>query len=163
VALFSVATHANFTTGPGTVINVANLGVGRAAMRAQKGAEGRPINVRPKFLIIPVALETLAEQYTSADFVSAKSSDINVFREGRPSALVVVPEPRLDAVSALSWYLAADNAQIDTVEYAFLEGQEGVYLESRQGFDIDGIELKARVDVAAKALDYRGLYKNAGA
>jgi hypothetical protein len=66
-------------------------------------------------------------------------------------------------VSALSWYLAADNAQIDTVEYAFLEGQEGVYLESRQGFDIDGIELKARVDVAAKALDYRGLYKNAGA
>jgi hypothetical protein len=163
VAIFSVATHANLTTGPGTVINVANLGVGRAAMRVQKGVEGRPINVAPKFLIIPVALETLAEQYTSADFVSAKSGDVNVFKEGRRSALTVVAEPRLDAVSALSWYLAADNAQIDTVEYAFLEGQEGIYLESRQGWDIDGIELKARVDVAAKCLDYRGLYKNAGA
>jgi hypothetical protein len=118
--------------------------------------------VRPKFLLVPVAKETLAEQYTSADFVSAKSSDINVFREGRPSALVVVAEPRLDALhGALSWYLAADpNAQIDTVEYAFLEGPKGVYLETRQGFDIDGIEMKARLDVAAKALDYRGLYKN---
>lgn len=161
VVLFH-ATHGNLT-GAGTVISVTSLGVGRGAMRVQKGIEGRPINVRPKFLIVPVALETLAEQYSSADFVSAKSADINPFREGRPSALVVVPEPRLDAASALSWYLAGDNAQIDTVEYAYLEGQQGVYLESRFGWDVDGMELKVRLDFAAKALDYRGLYKNPGA
>jgi hypothetical protein len=63
----------------------------------------------------------------------------------------------------VSWYLSADPAQIDTIEYAYLEGQQGVYLESRMGWDIDGIELKVREDFAAKALDYRGLYKNAGA
>jgi hypothetical protein len=132
-------------------------------MRLQKGLEGRPINVQAKYLIVPARQETLAEQFTSADFVSAKSSDINPFRQGRPSALEVVPEPRLDATSALSWYMAADPAQIDTVEYAHLEGQEGVYIETRQGFDVDGIEIKARLDFAAKALDYRGLYKNPGA
>lgn len=161
VALFA-AGHNNLT-GAGTVISVTSLGVGRAAMRAQKGIEGRPINVRPKYALVPVALETLAEQFTSLDFVSAKSSDINPFREGRPSALVVVAEPRLDAASTTSWYLAADNAQIDTVEYAYLEGQQGVYLESRLGWDVDGMELKVRLDFAAKALDYRGLYKNPGA
>jgi hypothetical protein len=161
VALFH-ATHSNLS-GSSDAIAVASLGAGRAGMRSQKGLEGRPINVRPKFLLVPVAKETLAEQYTSADFVSAKSSDINVFREGRPSALVVVAEPRLDASSTVSWYLAADPNQIDTVEYAFLEGAEGIYLETRQGFDIDGIEMKARLDVAAKALDYRGLWKNPGA
>ena len=37
------------------------------------------------------------------------------------------------------------------------------YLETRQGFEVDGMELKARLDFAAKAIDYRGLYKNVGA
>lgn len=161
-AVTTAGGHANLTSS-GTAINVDNLGVARASMRKQVGIEGRPINVVPKFLIVPAAKETLAEQYTSADFVSAKSSDINVFRSGRPSALTVVAEPRLDANSGTAWYLAADPGQIDTVEYAYLEGQQGVYLETRMGFDIDGMEIKVRDDFAAKAIDYRGLYKNNGA
>jgi hypothetical protein len=31
-------------------------------------------------------------------------------------------------------------------------------MESRMGWDVDGIELKVREDFAAKALDYRGLF-----
>jgi hypothetical protein len=31
------------------------------------------------------------------------------------------------------------------------------------GFEVDGMEIKARHDFAAKALDFRGLFKNAGA
>lgn len=158
VTLFH-ASHANTGTG---VINVDNIGAGRAAMRKQTGLEGRVINARPSFLIVPAAKESLAEQYTSADFVSAKSSDINPFKQGKPSALTPVPEPRLDASSAIIWYLAADPAQIDTIEYAYLEGQEGVYLETRMSFDVDGMELKVRLDFAAKALDYRGLWRSTG-
>lgn len=74
----------------------------------------------------------------------------------------MIAEPRLDAASLTSWYMAADPAQIDTIEYCFLEGQEGVYLESRLGFDVDGVELKARLDFAAKAIDWRGFWKNTG-
>jgi hypothetical protein len=33
-----------------------------------------------------------------------------------------------------------------------------VYLESRVGFDVDGVELKARLDFAAKAIDWRGFW-----
>jgi len=77
--------------------------------------------------------------------------------------LQVIVDARLDANSATAWYLAADFNQIDTIEYAYLEGQNGVYIESRQGFDVDGMEIKARLDFAAKAIDYRGLYKNVGA
>ena len=61
------------------------------------------------------------------------------------------------------WYLIADPAQIDTVEYCYLEGQQGVYIETKQGFEVDGVEIKARMDFGAAALDYRGLQKNAGA
>lgn len=157
VALFH-ATHANLT-GTGTVISVASLGVGRGLLRVQKSPQNVVMNLGPKYLIVPAALETIANQYTSADFVSAKSGDINPFK----GSLEVIVEGRLDANSATSWYLAADYNQVDTVEYSYLEGQEGAYLETRQGFDIDGWEWKVRLDFAAKAIDYRGLYKNNGA
>jgi hypothetical protein len=30
------------------------------------------------------------------------------------------------------------------------------------GFNIDGVEIRARLDFGAKAIDWRGLYKNPG-
>ena len=67
-----------------------------------------------------------------------------------------------DANSTTAWYFIADPAQIDTVEYCYLEGQQGVYIETKQGFEVDGVEIKARMDFGAAAIDYRGLQKNAG-
>jgi predicted outer membrane repeat protein len=157
VALFH-ANHANLA-GSGGAISVTTLSAARAAMRLQKSIDGRLINVTPAYLLVPAAIETVAQQYTSADFVSAKSSDINPFK----STLQVVAEPRLDANSTTAWYLAADPMQIDTIEYCYLDGQQGVYIETRNGFEVDGMEIKARLDFAAKSIDYRGLYKNAGA
>jgi hypothetical protein len=37
-----------------------------------------------------------------------------------------------------------------------------VYIETRQGFDVDGVEIKARLDFGAKAIDWRGMQKNVG-
>ena len=163
VALFSVATHANLTTSSGTAISITSLGVGRKSMRVQKGLEGRVLNLMPAFLIVPAALESIAEQYCSPAYQATQASNINPFAPGGRSALTPIAEPRLDADSATSWYLAADPSTLDTIEYAYLEGQQGVYLESRVGFECDGIEIKVREDFAAKALDFRGLYKNTGA
>ncbi len=153
------ANHGNLA-GANAAIAVATLGEGRAAMRKQKGLNGRFINVMAKYLLVPAAIETVAEQYvTQTNIIYTKSSDYNPFA----NKLQVIAEPRLDAASLTSWYMAADPAQIDTIEYCFLEGQEGVYLESRLGFDVDGVELKARLDFAAKAIDWRGFWKNTGA
>jgi len=157
VALFH-ATHANLT-GVGTALSVASLGVARAVMRKQTTPQGAVMNLNPEFLIVPAALETIANQYVSSQYVAAKSSDFNPFA----GKLQVVAEARLDANSATAWYMAAANAAIDTIEYCYLEGQNGVYIETRNGFDVDGLEIKARLDFAAKAIDYRGLYKNVGA
>jgi hypothetical protein len=158
-ALFS-SPHANLA-GAGTMISVASLGAARAAMRQQTGLGSTEIlDLMPKFLIVPTALETIAQQYVNqTNVVYTKASDFNPFA----GALQVVAEPRLDTNSALSWYLACGPDQIDTIEYAYLTGQEGVYLETRLGFEVDGMELKARLDFAAKAIDFRGFYKNPGA
>ena len=58
--------------------------------------------------------------------------------------------------------MAADPSRVDTVAYAYLEGSNGIFTETRQGFEVDGIEIKARHDFAAKAIDWRGLYRNLG-
>ena len=58
--------------------------------------------------------------------------------------------------------LVADATQHDTIETTFLNGVEAPRLETRQGFDVDGIEYKVALDVGVRALDFRGLYKNAG-
>jgi hypothetical protein len=152
------ATHNNLA-GAGAAIAVAPLGDGRAGMRKQKGLNGRLLNSIAKYLLVPASLETIAEQFvTQTNIVYTKSTDYNPFA----NKLQVLAEPRLDAASLISWYMAADPSQIDTIEYAYLEGQEGVYLESRVGFDVDGVELKARLDFAAKAIDWRGFWKNPG-
>lgn len=78
-------------------------------------------------------------------------------------SLAVIAEPRLDPASgAVPWYLFASPSAIDTIEYAYLEGQDGVFIETRIGFDVDGVEIKARLDFGAKAIDWRGMHKNAG-
>jgi ATP-dependent protease ClpP protease subunit len=155
VALFH-ATHANLGTG---VIASAGLSAGRTAMRKQKKLDGvTPMNLAPKFLIVPAALETTAQQMLAAVQPNISTS-VNPFA----GSMELLVEARLDAVSALIWYLAADPNRIDTIEYAYLEGQEGAYMETRNGFDVDGIEMKVRLDFAAGLIDYRGLYKSTGA
>lgn len=157
VALFH-ANHANLT-GTGTAISVTSFGVARTMMRKQKTIKNVVMNLRPRYLIVPAALETIADQYVSSQFVANQSNLINPFA----GAFEIISEARLDDNSATAWYLAADPSAIDTIEYCYLEGQNGVYIETRQGFDVDGMEIKARLDFAAKAIDYRGLYKNSGA
>jgi hypothetical protein len=153
-ALFSIP-HGNLAVTDGA-IDIASLGVGRAALRNQTGLDGEKLNIAAKFLIVPPGLETLADQFVTA-VTAAASAAVNPFA----GKLTVVTDPRLTDLYA--WYLAASPDQIAWLEYAYLEGEEGPQTESRIGFDIDGVEFKCRLDFAAKVTDWRGIYLNEGA
>lgn len=158
-ALFH-ATHKNLA-GTGAALDVSSVGAARAAMAKQTGLDKKTVlNVRPAFLIVPASLELKAEQLVAQNLVPAATSSV-VPQSIR--TLAPISEPRLDAASETAWYLAASPNQIDTIEYAYLEGQQGAYIETRNGFDVDGVEIKCRLDFGAKAIDWRGLYKNPGA
>ena len=158
-ALFH-ANHKNLTAA-GTALDVVNLGKARTAMAKQTGLDGKTIlNIRPIMLVVPSSLELTAEQLIAQNLVPAKSTDVV---PGSIRSLAVVAEPRLDPASgAVPWYLFASPAAIDTIEYAYLDGQDGVFIETRNGFDVDGLEIKARLDFGAKAIDWRGIHKNPG-
>jgi len=152
--------HKNLA-GTGAALDVGSVGAARAAMAKQTGLDKKTVlNVRPAFLIVPASLELKAEQLVAQNLVPAATSNV-VPQSIR--TLAPISEPRLDAASETAWYLAASPNQIDTIEYAYLEGQQGAYIETRNGFDVDGVEIKCRLDFGAKAIDWRGLYKNPGA
>ncbi len=156
--LFS-AEHGNLGTG---AISPTSLGAMRTAMRLQKGLQKEELNLMPEHLLVPATQEQLAYQFTSSQFVPAKATDVNEFRAGGRTALDPVVEAVLDGASTSAWYGAASNSQVDTVEYAYLEGSEGVQMSSRMGFTVDGVEMKASLDFAAAVIDHRGLWKSTG-
>lgn len=155
-ALFC-APHANLATNADG-IQIDSISQGRTALRLQTGLDGDQLNLQVRYLLVPAALETMADQFVSTNFQPINQQTINPFA-GR---LQVISEPRLDSASTTAWYLLADPAQIDMIEIAYLEGQRGVFLETRSGFEVDGLEIKARLDVGVKAIDWRGFYKNPG-
>lgn len=154
------ATHKNLKT-TNALAAVANITAARAQMRKQTGPKGTILNLVPKFLIVPAALEGIAVQLTNPVNLAATASSADVPAFVR--TMIPIVEPRLDAVASVgetNWFTAADPAVIDTIEYCYLEGQQGVYTEMRTGFEVDGVEVKARLDFAAGAIDFRGLQKN---
>lgn len=157
VALFDNA-HGNL--GAAARVTEAALALAYRAFGNQTGLEGRKLSILPAYLICPPGARALESRKQITSTTPASAADVNAFA-GR---LQVIEEPRLIPASGEDpWFLAADPSRIDTVEYAYLDGQEGVYTETRTGFEVDGMEIKARHDFAAKAIDWRGLYKNPGA
>jgi hypothetical protein len=155
-ALFS-AQHANAMTA--SKIDVANMALARAAMLNQKSPDGQFLSIRPQFLIVGPLKEVEALQFLAP--ISIVGAISAIVPEAYKQMKLVV-EPR---ITGLDWYLAADPAQIDTIEYDYLEGSAsgGPFLETREGWDIDGQEYKAREEFGAAAIDYRGLTHNPGA
>jgi hypothetical protein len=119
------------------VLGLEGLGAAVRAMRAQKDLDGGIVMQEPATLLVPAALEMTARQLAAAITPTAAS---NV----QPFTLSVAVEPRLDTASATAWYLVAGNQS--ALEYGYLDGAQGVQIDQRDGFEIDGLEIKARLD-----------------
>jgi len=153
--LFSAA-HANTF---GVNLDVAGLGALRAGMRIQKDPSGNDIlNIVPRFLVAPAALEVQAAKLM-ADISADSVANANPYR----NAHELIVDGQLDATSTTNFFMIADPSVIDTIEYAYLEGQEGPYIESRETFNRDGLEIKVRHDFATIPVDHRGIARGTGA
>ncbi len=157
-ALFSTQ-HSNLA-GSGGAISDTTLAAARLALRLAKGLDGVTIiEAAPKFLVVPAALETLAEKYL-ATLYPAQVADANVFAQ----KLQLVVVPMLDAHSATVWYVFADPAVAPVLEFAYLEGNAGPQMireENQSG--VLGVQFYAFLDYGCGAIAYRGAYRNAGA
>lgn len=160
VALFH-SSHNNLA-GSGAALSVASISAARAAMRKQKfgSADNQVLDIRPDILLVPVALEDKAlELVTStSDFSQSNPGKKNIVQN---FGLTVIADPVLDANSATAWYLMSSLNPV--VECVFLDGVQEPFLDSEEGFTVDGVRWKVRIDYGTDSVDYRGAYKNPGA
>jgi phage major head subunit gpT-like protein len=160
-ALFH-ANHKNLATGAGTVLAAGSLDAGRAAMGKQTDPDNvkQGLNIRPAYLLTPIALQGTANQVINSQ---SEPGQNNAAVANRVQGMAqVVPESRLDVNSTTAFYLAADPATTDTIEVDYLNGVQTPTLEQRDGWGVDGVEMKVRMDAGVTLLDHRGLYKSLG-
>ena len=130
--------------------------------------QGRIMNLRPKYLIVPPELQYQAEYLTGV------SADGMRLIGGTTAAAIapdnVYPLPILTPVyleeltSAVDWYLAADPAEFPTVEVGFLNGRETpeLFTKNETGLDLhssDGVQYKIRHDFDVFTVSRRGILK----
>jgi len=156
VALFH-ATHANLAAS-GAAPTLALISSAKTAMRKQMDPDDNDyLGIRPTIIVCGVELEDTLKALISSetDFTVANSKKVNVHKD----SLKVISSPYLNATE---WYLMAPPAEVPTLEIAFLDGNQTPYLESENGFNIDGVQWKVRMDYGTTGNDFRGGYKNPG-
>ena len=173
-ALFSAA-HSNLDS-TATAFGAVTLKTAINDMRKQKSIQApndseftaEPLDVNPAILLVPPELEIAAKQiaFSPGDVTAQLSANvINVYRD---IIREVVVESRLSTTgytgqSATAWYLIGDPASVDTMEVTFLDGNEAPRTDTWEDFDRLAMQFRAYLPVTAKALDWRGIHKSAGA
>ncbi len=167
LALFH-ASHGN--DGSAAAFGETALNAARLAMASQTdintGEDSIRIRVRPKFVIFsPSLFGTVSQVLNSLSAPGQNNSGVvNVWRNG----LEPVEEEELLEVNAASghtaasWYLAAASGEVDTIEYAFLDGLEEPVSDDYREFKRLAIATRIYQPFATAPIDFRGLYRNVG-
>lgn len=158
-AIFHADHNNKGTAGALTISTLAEL---TKLMRKQKNVRGlETLNIKPEFLIVPAALEAEAARLltSTADPAGNNSGVANIYR----NSFNLIVDAELDDYSDTQYYVAANSADIDTIEVTYLNGNKQPILESQVGFDFVGIRWRILDDFGVSALDYRGLATNEGA
>ena len=161
-ALFSAA-HGNLAAA-GAAPSLATVDAGRVAMALQQDPDGNAtaLNIRPSYALVPIELEGSFRALMEAEIDPASTAG----GRGAPNyvrgLVSVISDARLSANSAAAWYLAANPSSVDTIEVAYLNGNSSPMMEQREGWSVDGVEFKIRLDAGVQVHDWRGLYKDPG-
>jgi hypothetical protein len=119
-ALFDATHHSNLGS---SALSSAAVQAGVVAMREQTNFASKRIGLRPKYLIVPPELEFSSLVIVkSAGVPGSNNNDINPMMGY--TQLIVSPQlPAAGTPANSQWFLAADPAEVDTIEIGFVGGQ----------------------------------------
>lgn len=170
-ALFSSA-HKNILGGASSALSAESLKKAIQLFLDQVDADGQPISVEPKFLLVPTALKHQAIELTKGATLIMSGADnavrpaLNVLADEN---LQVVSSPYLgnsayEGASQTGWYLFGDPKTIDTWEIGFLKGKRTPTVERGEtDFNTLGLWFRVYFDLGVREQDHRGMVKANGA
>ena len=176
-ASFFSAENGNYLDGGATAFDADALTNAKTLFRKQKAGPGdaakdqKPINVRPRSLVVPVELETEAELLMG-------SAQLMIDASGTPTKIPVdnphrnkyqvISLPHLSdsyyaGSSAKAWYLFADPRVLPAFELVFLNGRRTPVIERIEAPpNVLGMGFRSYLDVGVREQDYRGATKMKG-
>ena len=135
-------------------LDVTNIDKAIQMMNGFVNARGEPLAIEPEFMLLPTSLYTRAKQIlgsASVEGADINSGIINPIRDVVPA----LKSARLQAADPKSWYLINKEA----IEVSYLDGIDTPYMEQQNGFTVDGVSTKVRIDAGVNVIDYRGVIK----
>lgn len=157
---FWTATRGNLVTSAS--LATAGLGTAVQAFREMAGPDGNMMDLDPRLIVIPPALEATAlGLFNSAELrdttASTKTLTTNIYK-GRFTP-VVVPElgkSTYTGYSATTWYMHCDPGILASAVVCFLNGQQSPTIESADAdFNTLGIQLRGYHDFGVAMTEYR--------
>ena len=170
-ALFST-NHKNLLSGASSALSSDSLKKAIQLFLDQVDADGQPISVEPKYLLIPTALKHLAIELTQGATLIMSGTDnavrpaLNVLSDEN---LQVISSPYLgnsayEGSSQTGWYLFGDPKTVDTWEIGFLKGKRTPTVERGEtDFNTLGLWFRVYFDLGVREQDHRGMVKANGA
>ena len=170
-ALFST-NHKNLLSGASSVLSSDSLKKAIQLFLDQVDADGQPISVEPKYLLVPTALKHLAIELTQGATLIMSGTDnavrpaLNVLSDEN---LQVISSPYLgnsayEGSSQTGWYLFGDPKTVDTWEIGFLKGKRTPTVERGEtDFNTLGLWFRVYFDLGVREQDHRGMVKANGA
>ena len=152
------ADHSNLAAA-GSALSVDSLSEARTSFRLQKDPDGkRRLNLVPKYLVVPAALETDAQRLVTM-ITPRNASDVNPFS----GTLEIVVESLLDTEAAIAnpHYLFGSMMMGPMAEKATLNNA-GPQVTLKDSFDTDGMRTKIKHRFGMRVIDFRQFYKNPG-
>ena len=167
--LFSTA-HKNYMNGADSALSVESLEKLIGMFMDQTDSAGDPIDVSPKYLIVPTALYALAQRLTMSQYLIGTTTKavpaLNVLSNYN---IQVIASPYLSNTkytnaSATGFYLFADPAQVDTFEIGYFRGNRTPIVEQGEtDFNTLGTAFRVYFDFGIREQDFRGMAFSKGA
>lgn len=150
------ASHNNIATAG--ALSIATLDAARITMGIQKDKDANDyLDLNPSILLINKAQGGAARIYNQAQYDTDVTSKFQVPNKVAGLFGTIIDTPRIPNDNA--FYMFADPSIEPVFEVNFLDGQQQPYMESKEGWNQDGIEWKIRMDYGIGAVGFRGAVK----
>jgi len=168
---FFSAANGNYITGAATALDSDALGTAVVTMMQQTDADGHPVNVTPKYLVVPPELKVTADKlWQSTNLVAGGgNTDDTVLAANvhggkyEPLATPYLSNAAYVGNSALAWYLVGSPADVSPFGVAFLNGAEQPIVEEvDQPAEFLGKLWRGYTDIGVCQIDHRGAVKAKG-
>jgi phage major head subunit gpT-like protein len=156
------------TAGAGNALAIGAVETAYGAYRSLTDPDSAPLGITPKILLVPVGLRITADKIQTGNTLLASSLGSTSSKVLEPQANVLAGKFTIVDSAYLSssstWWLAADPADLPTMEVGFLNGQRQPTVEQAEAdFDTLGIQVRGYFDFGVSKAESRACYRMATA